>query len=229
MPTPEELPALAGLIFDMDGTLTDSIEHYFQVACDILELAGAPPVSRARVRELMGTGDPRIVRKLFPADFPDLEAKLERILADRRPAWRQASRNLRPIPGAVGLLHDLDRRGWVLGIATSSNRALPYLDAWGVRPLFGSIVGREDVAQRKPHPEGVLRCLGELRLEAAQAAYIGDSPIDIEAGRAAGVTTIGVLTGTSDRAQLEAARPDRIVSDVTRISGILRHSDTLRA
>ncbi|MEE2777502.1 MAG: HAD family hydrolase [Acidobacteriota bacterium] len=212
---------MSGFIFDMDGTLTDSISHYYQVAVEILEMAGAPPVSRERVCELMGTGDPQIVRKLFPADFPDLDATLARIVAERRPTWRDAAHDLQPLPGAVELVRDLDRRGYALGIATSSNRALPYLDRWGIRSLFRSIVGREDVEKRKPHPESVGRCLAELELTPSAAAYVGDSPIDVEAGRAAGATTIAVLSGTSARSQLEAAGPDLILEGVSGIRTIL--------
>jgi phosphoglycolate phosphatase-like HAD superfamily hydrolase len=50
-----------GFIFDMDGTLADSMEHYYRMACDVTDLAEAPPVTRARVRELMGSGDPDLL------------------------------------------------------------------------------------------------------------------------------------------------------------------------
>jgi HAD superfamily hydrolase (TIGR01509 family) len=123
--------------------------------------------------------------------------------------------------GCVDLLHALHARGTRLGIATSSGRALPYLDHWGVRAVFDAIVGREDVRHRKPHPEVVLRCVEKLGLEPADAAYVGDSPIDIEAGRAAGVHTIGVLTGTSSREVLAAVGPDHLLESAVELLDLL--------
>ena len=80
-----------------------------------------------------------------------------------------------------------------------------------MRPLFHAIVGREDVTRRKPHPEVILRCLAELGLEPGDAVYVGDSRIDIEAGKAAGLHTVGVLTGTTTRDALAAVSPEHIL------------------
>jgi phosphoglycolate phosphatase-like HAD superfamily hydrolase len=125
----------------MDGTLADSVEHYYGIACDIVERAGAPAVSREWVFELMGTGDPELLRKLLPPGFPDAEATLARIVSERFPVWTRAGREIEPLPGCVDLLRRLYATGRRLGIATSSGRALPYLDQWGVRELFHSIDG----------------------------------------------------------------------------------------
>jgi HAD superfamily hydrolase (TIGR01509 family) len=214
MPPPHE-PRLRvrGVIFDMDGTLADSVDHYYWMACDIVEAANAPPISRERVCELMGSGAQDLLRKLLPPDFPDLDATLARIVRERFPAWKHAGERIEPLPGCVDLLQQLHARGHRLGIATSSSRALPYLDRWGVRPLIHAIAGREDVSRRKPHPDVVLHCLGQLELEPDDAVYVGDSPIDIEAGRAAGLLTVGVLTGTSSRERLTSVSPDHILEN----------------
>jgi HAD superfamily hydrolase (TIGR01509 family) len=213
MSQPHDAPLrVRGVIFDADGTLADSIEHYYWLACDIVERAGGPPVPREWVCELMSTGDPDLLRKLLPPDFPDAQATLSRIVRERFPAWRRAGGEIEPLPGCVELLRKLHARGQKLGIATSSSHALPYLDRWGVRQLFHAIVGREDVARRKPHPEVILRCLAELGLEPSDAVYVGDSRIDIEAGKAAGLHTVGVLTGTSTREVLSAVSPEHILA-----------------
>ncbi len=210
-----------GVIFDMDGTLADSVDHYYRMACDIVEAANAPPISRERVCELMGSGAPDLLRKLLPPDFPDSEATLARIVRERFPIWMRAGERIEPLPGCVDLLHQLHGRGHRLGIATSSGRALPYLDRWGVRPLFQAIVGREDVRRRKPHPDVVLHCLRQLGLQPDEAVYVGDSPIDIEAGRAAGLFTVGVLTGTSSRERLSSVAPDHILESAPELLRLL--------
>ena len=97
----------------------------------------------------------------------------------------------------------------------------PSLDRWGVRHLFSGIVGREDVEIRKPHPEPIHKCLGHLGLAPQETVYIGDSPIDIQAGKAAGVYTIGVLTGTSPRDVLHLESPDHILDTVAGLHSLL--------
>jgi HAD superfamily hydrolase (TIGR01509 family) len=213
--------SVQGLIFDLDGTLADSMEYYYRLACDVTDLAGAPPVTRERLCELMGLGDPDLLRKLLPEDFPEAEATLERIVRERLPAWARASEEIRPLPGCIELLHRLHALDRRLGLATSSGRAAAYLDRWGVRHLFRAVVGREEVTRRKPHPESVLRCLSELGVEPRDAAYVGDSPIDIQAGRAAGVRTVGVLTGTSSRRALAALDPDHILESAIELLDLL--------
>jgi HAD superfamily hydrolase (TIGR01509 family) len=122
-----------------------------------------------------------------------------------------------PIPGSVETLRELHASGRILGIATSSGRDVPFLRRWGVRELFSAIVGREDVEQRKPAPDVVLRCLDRLDVQSQEAIYVGDSPIDIQAGRAAGVATVGVLTGASPRSVLAAEGPDAVLSSIAEL------------
>jgi len=214
--------AVRGIIFDVDGTLADSVGFFYEIALEVLELAGAPPVSRERVYELMRLGDAAPLEKLFPPGYPDPSATLKRIVDERMDDWlRRYHHETEAIPGSVELLRDLHAQGLRLGIATSSGRALPFLDRWGVRHLFSGIVGREDVESRKPHPEPVLKCLGHLRLDPWEVVYIGDSPIDIRAGKAAGSYTAGVLTGTSPHEVLRCEDPDHILESVVGLLSIL--------
>lgn len=211
-----------GIIFDVDGTLADSVGFFYEIALEILQLAGAPPVSREQVFALMRVGDNAPLEKLFPADFPDPSATLKRITDERMQEWmRRYHAETAAIPGSVELLHELRGQGLQLGIATSSGRALPFLDRWGVRHLFSGIVGREDVENRKPHPEPILKCLGHLKLDPHEVVYIGDSIIDIRAGKAAGAPTVGVLTGTSPRDILHLEDPDHILETVAELARLL--------
>jgi HAD superfamily hydrolase (TIGR01509 family) len=214
--------AVRGVIFDVDGTLADSVGFFYEIALEVLELAGAPPVTKERVYELMRLGDAAPLEKLFPPGYPDPAATLKRIVDTRMSEWmRRYHHETEAIPGSVELLRDLHAQGVRLGIATSSGRALPFLDRWGVRHLFSGIVGREDVESRKPHPEPVLKCLGYLQLDPQEVVYIGDSPIDIRAGKAAGSYTVGVLTGTSPHAVLRCEDPDHILESVVGLLSIL--------
>ena len=211
-----------GVVFDVDGTLADTLDIFYRMACDFVGRAGAPPVSRRYVYDLMGRGDPDLIKKLFPEDFPELDTTLRTILNERLDFWRQClAHDTEPINGCLELLHGLHAGGFKLGIATSSPRALPYLDRWGVRHVFTAVVGREDVTERKPHPESVLRCIAALGVEPAEAVYVGDSPIDIEAGQAAGMRTVAVLSGTGTRAILAATSPDYLLESAAELAAVL--------
>ena len=213
---------IKGVIFDVDGTIADSVGFFYEIALEVLSIAGVPPVEKERVYALMRVGDNSPLEKLFPPDYPDAVRTMKRIVDDRMAEWmRRYHDETIAIPGSIELLHDLHARGFRLGIATSSGRALPFLDRWGVRQLFDGIVGREDVEIRKPHPEPVLKCLGHLGLAPQETVYIGDSPIDIQAGKAAGSYTIGVLTGTSPQHILHLESPDHILPSVAGLSSIL--------
>lgn len=206
----------------MDGTLADSVGFFYEIALEILSLAGAPPVPRERVYELMRLGDAAPLEKLFPLDYPEPAAALKRIVDSRMEEWmRRYHYETQPVPGSLDMVRALHARGLRLGIATSSGRALPFLDQWGVRHLFTGIIGREDVESRKPHPEPVLKCLRLLQLEPREVVYIGDSPVDIRAGKAAGSYTVGVLTGTSQHDALHPEGPDHILESVVELHSIL--------
>lgn len=211
-----------GVIFDVDGTIADSVGTFYEVALEVLQLAGVPAAPKELVYELMRMGEENPLVKLFPPDHPDPETALKRIIDERMSEWmRRYHYETEAIPGSIELLHELATKGLRLGIATSSGRALPFLDQWGVRHLFHGIVGREDVESRKPHPEPVLKCLGHLQLDPHEAVYIGDSPIDIRAGKAAGLYTIGVLTGTSPHEVLLVESPDHILDSVAELRPFL--------
>ena len=211
-----------GIIFDVDGTLASSVEFFYEIALEVLKLADIPPVPRDEVYALMRVGDESPLQKLFPSDHPDPEGTIKAITDSRMDEWlRRYHEETQAVPGSIELLHRLHQQGFQLGIATSSGRALPFLDTWGVRHLFGGIVGREDVENRKPHPEPVCKCLEHLALDPQEAVYIGDSPIDIRAGKAAGVLTVGVLTGTSTDAVMQAEQADYILPSVAALPRLL--------
>ena len=211
-----------GIIFDVDGTLARSVEFFYEIALEVLALAGIPPVPRERVYELMRRGVENPLVQLFPTNYPDPADRLKHITDSRMDEWlRRYHEETQAVPGSVEALHALHGRGFRLGIATSSGRALPFLDTWGVRHLFGGIVGREDVKLRKPHPEPVRKCLEHLQLDPHEAVYIGDSPIDIQAGKAAGVLTVGVLTGTSTDAVMRQEQADYILPSIAGLPRLL--------
>jgi pyrophosphatase PpaX len=116
---------------------------------------------------------------------------------------------LRPFAGAVETVAELARQGITQAIVTSKHResALRGMELCGLMDHFPVIVTPEDVTHTKPHPEPVVHALREMEVSPADALFVGDSPHDVAAGRAAGTRTAGALWGPFPRAALEAARP----------------------
>jgi len=120
---------------------------------------------------------------------------------------------LRPFPGAAETVAELDRRGYRLAIVTSKHRraAMRGIELCGIVSHFDVIVTPEDVREPKPHPEPVLFALDKLGVRAEEALFVGDSPHDVAAGRAAGTRTAAALWGPFGREALERAGPDALL------------------
>jgi phosphoglycolate phosphatase-like HAD superfamily hydrolase len=125
-------------------------------------------------------------------------------------------------PGLGATIGVLAAAGLKLAIYTGSQgESLPPLQQAGLMHHFDPVITSVHVTQRKPHPEGLIRCLQALGVNAEEAAYVGDSVQDIQAARAAGMTAIGVLSGTADSALLAAAGPHRVLRDHSALPGAL--------
>jgi len=126
-------------------------------------------------------------------------------------------------PGVVDLIRRLHARGHAMAIVSSKieagiRRSLDYV---GITDCFGALIGIEATEKHKPEPEPVLLALERLGASAGNAWFIGDSPHDIMAGHAAGVRTIGVLSGPYDRDVMERAKPTHVVEALTEIEPLL--------
>lgn len=205
------------VLFDLDGTLLDSftlITSAFRAACRAV--LGREPTER---EVLERWGQPLAVR--FAALDP---ARTEALIAAYTAAYDAAyAAQARPFPGIDPLLRALRDGGARLGVVTSKRRrsALRDLEAFGLLGRIDAVVASEDVAQVKPAPEPVLRALRELRVDPAHGWMVGDGVLDIQAGRAAGVRTIGALWGAREREALAASAPDYVAASPDEVASLI--------
>lgn len=212
-------------MFDMDGTLIDSIDVYHGIVSGIMERLGMEmSLSRAVLFESLSHG-----KKLSDILFrPDMEGR-KGIVDQFRTLAIQAFKEIfsrgevELIDGVVPLFQELRSRGFSLAIVTSSMTEViaPFLKRTNIYPYLNSVVGRTEVSRLKPFPDPLLECMKMMNVEPYQSIYIGDSVIDIQAGKAAGTWTGGVLTGTSDVDRLKAEAPDVILETVGDLLAIL--------
>jgi pyrophosphatase PpaX len=214
---------LPALLFDLDGTVVDSIELIVQAAEFAFDGREGPRPTREEWVALIGTPLAPMLRR-WAHDESDVK-----FLWDRYRAYQveHHDRLVTPYPGVVDLIRSLHTRGHAMAIVSSKieagiRRSLDYI---GVTDCFGALVGIEATEKHKPNPEPVLLALERLGASANHAWFIGDSPHDIYAGHAAGVKTIGVLTGPYDREAMEAARPTHLVETLSAIEALLPASN----
>ena len=198
--------ALSTFLFDLDGTLIDSIELILCSYRHTMRLhRGHEPPDDVW---MTGLGTPLSVQFRHFTDDP---AEIEAMVATYR-AYNLAHHDelVRPYAGVVAAVQALRRPGRALGLVTSKMRsgALRGLQVAELADAFDVIVGSDDVTHPKPHPEPVLTALERLGAPATGAVFVGDSRHDVECGRAAGVKTAAVLWGPFDRSHLEDLAPD---------------------
>lgn len=202
------------VIFDVDGTLSDSQNHIVAAMTQGIEAAGLPLPSRSEMLSVVGLSLDEGMAQLLP-DAP--LSQRDMVVQGYRDAYR-ARRMLAVPPLYPGAAETLDRlagrEDMLLGIATGKSRR--GLDALCEHHGIGGYFFTRQVADdhpSKPHPSMVLTALADAGADPAEAVMIGDTTYDIEMGRAAGVATIGVRWGYHPAADLVAAGADRLVGD----------------
>ena len=130
------------------------------------------------------------------------------------------------IPGAADILKKIAALGLKLALVTSSLREymaiklVPLAQA-DVEALFEIIITADDVKNKKPHAEPLVMCSEKLGLAPGNCVYVGDTRVDIKAGKAAGMRTVAVLTGFDDYIALERETPDAIIESVSDLKTML--------
>ena len=200
------MPRYDTLLYDLDGTLIDSVRLILDSYHHTMRVHGFPP--RSDRHWLDGLGTP--LRQQF-ADWAGDETLLREMIATYR-SYNLAHHDdvIRPYPDIVEVVVALRQAGCRTGLVTSKNRygAGRGLSLAGLDSTFDLMVCADDVDHPKPHPEPVLRALGALTAAADRTLFVGDSIHDMESGRAAGVVTAAVLWGPFGREDLKAAAPD---------------------
>jgi len=197
-----------GTIFDLDGTLIDSYQAIFLSFRHVYQNMGIPPLSFAEVKRVVGLGLSTTFRDLLGEDRVPEALKLFRQKYEE--VFRK---NTFLLPGAREVLEGLHGRGIKLAVATNKlgRFSREIFQHFGLENLFITIVGDEDVFQNKPHPEMLFYAMGKMGLPNKEVVFIGDSLIDIQTGKNAGVRVFVVPTGVTKREDLEKFQPTIIL------------------
>ncbi|MBI3652494.1 MAG: HAD-IA family hydrolase [Acidobacteria bacterium] len=222
------------ILFDLDGTLIDTtdlilrcFDHTWQSVCgithsreNILATFGIP--LRQAMHQLLIHAEAAAALAIIPptdayGDEPHTHL-VEQLLLTYR-AYNIANHDAlaKPFAHTAPVIGTLRARGYAIGVVTSKGRELAQrgLQLCALDGLIDEAIFMEDTVRHKPAPEPLLAALERLQVNAAAAAYVGDSFHDIVAGRAAGVTTIAAAWGPMPRAELERQGPDVMAESIS--------------
>ena len=200
------MAAIQTVLFDLDGTLIDSIRLILDSYHHTLAAHGIPP--RTDDHWLRGVGTPLSVQF---AEWRDDVGKLEAMVATyRQYNLAHHDRMVTVYPGVVTALGAIRAAGRRTGLVTSKNRqgALRGLTLVRLEAMMDVLVCADEVTNPKPHPEPVEKAVALLGADPGTTVYVGDSIHDMLSGRAAGVRTAAALWGPFGREHLELATPD---------------------
>jgi len=206
------------VLFDLDGTLIDSGGMILASMKHAVRAVLGRDVPDEQI--LAAVGGPGLIEQMRALD----SSRVDELVRSYREHNEPLHADLRACAGVDGMLACLHAEGRRLGIVTAKRRATIQL-AFDVLPIeryFDAVVGSDDTERHKPHPEPILRALELLEARPDEAAYVGDSPFDVRAAKAADVGAIAVTWGgIHARQRLEQEDPDAIVDSCEELLGHL--------
>jgi HAD superfamily hydrolase (TIGR01509 family) len=225
MPDPGSSPCIPAILFDLDGTLIDSVYQHVLAWRDALESSGMP-LAVWRIHRRIGMSGGLFVSALARETgrilLPDEVARMQHAHAQ---AYLQYSSQVRPLPGARELLAHLAHQGVPHAIATSGYREAASVSAriLGVAPGV-PIITRDQVAHAKPDPDLFLAAAAALGVPVEHSIVVGDSIWDLLAARRARALGIGLLSGGYGEDELQTAGAYRVYEDP---ADLLAHLDEI--
>ncbi len=222
----QSLPPIKAVLFDLDGTLIDSVPIYLNIVATVLQTLGMPPVSRSQV--VTGLKD-----SLFDwqAVFPEDQKQNQTLAAAAQKevlkvAPKLFHNGLKLVPDADRVLQQLSDANFKIGLVTATPHKylankLRILKKSRWQQWFDAVIDADDVVAQKPAPDALIACSRQLRIAPANCVYVGDTYTDIQAGNAAGMPTMAVLTGFDNHATLKAEKPTAIIHSVRDLPTLL--------
>jgi HAD superfamily hydrolase (TIGR01509 family) len=208
------------IIFDLDGTLVDSRGAYREAA----EMAFAS-VGEGKVEARIVTEIPRRLEENLPIEDLIIGGNVERFKEIYlRAYYRATAEKTRPFPNVAATL---ERLSFNALLAVTTRRNVPEaevrreLTKFGLAKFFRKIITSQDTLKPKPSPEALIKCAEHFGVRMKDCAVVGDSVIDVRAGKNAGAHTVAVLTGIFTREELEREKPDLILQDVNELPKLL--------
>lgn len=211
------------VIFDLDGTLMDTLEDLADAVNEILQRNGYPVRTYEHVRRIVGNGLKQTLTLCLPEGTK--EDVIERLLPDFAAFYQENCQiKTKPYDGIKDVLRELSARGYQMAIVSNKrDEAVKTLNEEYFQSYVKVAIGENESAgiRKKPAPDTVYQALRELGCEKERAIYVGDSEVDKMTADNAGLPCISVAWGFRDKEDLEKLAPMRLIDQPEELLGIL--------
>lgn len=220
---------IRGVIFDLDGTLLDTLEDIANPANETLRILGYPTHPVAAYRTMVGDGVEVLVQRMLPASAQDPEALAHALKIMRQQYPKYLDKDAKPYPGILELLEALKAKS--LRLAVLSNK-IHHLTQQCIETHFGSNVfspvqGHGAEFPKKPQPDAAIAIASQWNIPCDEIAFIGDTSTDMQTATAAGMRAFGAEWGFRDRAELIEHGAIHVAPDATALIPLLTEQSSL--
>ena len=208
---------IKAVVFDLDGTLSNTLASIAGFANGALVRHGLPAIEEDRYRTLVGEGRDKLIQRMIEHSYGRFDEALyqavgedyDRLYAD------DPMQNVTVYPHIGELLEGLARRGIPCAVLSNKPEDMTRAVVAGLFPAgtFRVVHGQRPGVPRKPAPDAVLAILREMQVSPAECLYVGDTKTDMQTAKNAGAVAAGVLWGFRDEAELRAYHADFIAAD----------------
>lgn len=208
-------------LFDLDGTLIDSYADIVDSMNLVLMRMHLPPLNAARIGGFVGDGLQKLIERTLKestGEEPDHALTKQGLGLFGEEYGKHLLDQTRLCPKAKEALELLSWAKFAVITNKPEGFSRRILEGLGVADRFSIVLGGDSVRNRKPDPEALLKAMDFCQASAGETAMIGDSAVDIEAGKAAGVTTCGIPGKFRGKAELVAAGCDLVIQDLTQLA-----------
>lgn len=206
------------IIFDFDGVIIDSGQDIASAMQHVLKQFKQPMLTGEKIISHVGHGVEYLIRNCFSGCDDDT---IEQVIPIYRKHYLEnavvETRLYEHVKETLEYIESSKNKKIALVTNKPEDLALKILEVLGVKQYFDMVVGPESVKKMKPDPEGILQVLEHFKLPAQHAIMVGDSYVDVEAGKNAGTLTCGVTYGLGNREELIKSSPDILISDLAEL------------
>jgi phosphoglycolate phosphatase len=211
------------IIFDLDGTLLDTLDDLGNAVNRVLFHMGFPTHAIDEYRSFIGDGAEKLIYRALPEQNRDEVTVRTCLTAFREDYHKNRNVNTRPYEGIPALLDALKERGLKLAVLSNKPHDTTNLCVTELLPgwRFDAVLGHRDETPHKPDPAGALEISRLLNIPPEEFLYLGDSGVDMETAIAAGMFPVGVLWGFREAEELEESGARALISNPLEVLRLL--------
>lgn len=207
---------IKAVLFDIDGTLIPLDVGLYTTIKAAKLLGLKPPSKKYMVRETFGYTSAEYFPKLFPG-----KGKLTKKFIELKYKSYYEKGAVKPFKDTVKVLTSLKKKGYKIGIVSTNSKRFARFILDKICVPYDTLISLDDVKHRKPSPEPVLKACKKLGIKPEEAVFVGDQAFDMQAGKSAGVLTIGITTGRNKKSELLRAGADNMIDSLTELLSLL--------